>query len=70
VMSLGLMFEKRKYAFWVELVRLVIFSAATGWFFAAGGAVIAGVLVSATLLLASLAALKLISTKPRPVHAV
>lgn len=70
VMSLGLMFEKRKYALWVEFVRLVIFASALGWFLTAAHSTSAGVLISGVFLVVSLFHLLMISLKPRPAHAL
>lgn len=70
VLSLGLMFEKRKYAALVEVVRLVIFSSAIVVFFQSMGAILYGGIVSGVYLAASLIALRMLSNKPEPAHAV
>jgi len=69
VMSLGLMFEKRKYSFWVELIRLIVFAAAVFLFFQASGAIVVGSIIAGVYILGSLVALRLIADKPSPAHA-
>ena len=70
VMSLGLMFEKRKYAFWVELLRLIIFSGAIFALFSAAGVWIPGLVLAVAYGLASLIALFFLADKPQPAHAL
>lgn len=70
VMSLGLMFEKRKYAIPLELFRLALFAATVGWFLAASSSVIIAVVVCSLYVLLSLSALFFSSIKPRPAHAI
>lgn len=70
VMSLGLMFEKRKYAMPLEVVRLALFSATAGWFLITSTSLTTALVVCSSYLLLSLTALFLTSTKPRPVHAI
>lgn len=70
VMSLGLMFEKRKYAVVVEVIRLLIFASAISWFMIASGSVSMGIATAALFLLISLGHLFYVADKPRPVHAV
>lgn len=70
ILSLGLMFEKRKYAALVEAIRLVIFSTAIVVFFQSTGTILVGAAVSGVYLLGSLIALRMLSTKHAPAHAV
>lgn len=70
VMSLGLMFEKRKYAFWVELLRLIIFSGAIFALFSAAGAWIPGLTLAVVYGVSSLIALFYLTEKPQPAHAL
>lgn len=70
VMSLGLMFEKRKYAFWVELLRLVIFSGAIFALFSVAGVWIPGLVLAVVYGLGSLIALFYLTEKPQPAHAI
>lgn len=70
VMSLGLMFEKRKYASIVEVARLVIFAGALTWFLAASTTVVIASGIAGIYILGSLIHLRLVTEKPVPAHAL